>query len=274
MKKALAVLVAAATLATAPAPGRADVVRLDSSERDHLLPLTDRLVRDISDVRRTLGTGRPLAVRNRALQSDAADLEDDAIALRNAVRRGRPVDLEREIEELRDGLTALESRIEPRGSADAALREPVRTALATVDDIEQQAARVEGVGKADARSSGLRDEDERGRATIAGRETSDALLGLAHDLQVRMSRVQELARGQGGEADALTTLGDEAYAFHHALHDGRLSYSESGDRVLNIARAYRRADEEMVRRRVSPELRAEWQAIGTIVEKMESQTGL
>ena len=371
MNKALVVFVAGAALASVSMRARADVVRLDSSDRDRLLPLADRLVTEVNHLSQAASAARGPWSRSRTAQPDVANLEEEAIAFRAALRRNRPVDVEQEVTELRDHLTRVEDGLRGRRGTDASLRDSLRNARAALEEIQNQSARFQGAGKADARfeaerfasvddrtqlATALQDHAQRmqdraqrtGRsapavahfaeeaqrfATAARRETwaavdrrpqierlqgdlnaalreirrlgaddtltrewewcdgvldrlrqvgtlsaanEDApseLLGLAHDLQVRLSRAEEVARGQADGLAAFARLGDEAYAFHHEMHDGRLSYADTRNRVENIVRDYRRADQELSGRRLSPEVRAEWQAVRAIIEKMQTVTG-
>jgi hypothetical protein len=110
-------------------------------------------------------------------------------------------------------------------------------------------------------------------SNTSNRAVPDGLLGLAHDLHVQMMKAEELARSAGRGGDAFARLGDQAYAFHHEMHDGKLSYAEAQDRVETTLRGYRNADVE-VRRGGAPELQQQWREIAATLEKMRALMGV
>ena len=112
-----------------------------------------------------------------------------------------------------------------------------------------------------------------GRAGSSSRAVPDELLGLAHELHVQMMKAEELARASGRTGDNFARLGDQAYAFHHEMHDGRLSYGEAQDRVESAMRTFRSADGEIRRPGVSAELQQQWRQVAATIERMRALMG-
>jgi hypothetical protein len=108
----------------------------------------------------------------------------------------------------------------------------------------------------------------------SGRAVPDELLGLAHQLQVQMSRVEELMGPDARNADSISRLGDLAYAFHHEMHDGRLSYAEAQDRVETASRALERAEADVRRTGARGDLQSQWRDVHATVERMRSLMGV
>jgi hypothetical protein len=346
---------------------------LSDFERGRLIELADRLVAHVDELDRTTQRGAGPTMRNRVFRTQVAELENDAVAFRAALRRNRALDVDEEIARLRTSLTAVQDLIHPRRQPDAVLRtaalntanvlaemERITTAQGTrtgkqsarfepgawakVDDIdqlatelvthaakmrelserrggsapaivyfEQQARTFQRVaaGRSDLDrrprvqrlqsdlNSALREirrqgSDEAvlsewewadgllermsavgrlGPSNTSNRAVPDGLLGLSHDLHVQMMKAEELARAAGRGGDAFARLGDQAYAFHHEMHDGKLSYTEAQDRVETALRSYRNADVE-VRRGGAPELQQQWREIAATLEKMRALMGV
>jgi hypothetical protein len=112
-----------------------------------------------------------------------------------------------------------------------------------------------------------------GRVGTSSKAVPDELLGLAHELHVQMMKAEELARASGRTGDNFARLGDQAYAFHHEMHDGRLSYGEAQDRVESAMRTFRNADGEVRRPGASAELQQQWRQVAATIERMRALMG-
>ena len=121
----------------------------------------------------------------------------------------------------------------------------------------------------------MQDLETRGVVqTPSNRAVPEGLLGLSHDLHVQMMKAEELAKASGRGGDAFTRLGDLAYAFHHEMHDGRLSHAEAQDRVESALRGLDRAEAELRRGTMPGELQQQWREVRATVEKMRSLMGV
>lgn len=342
--------------------------RLSETERQRLIALAERLVAHVDDLSEEAGRGAGSAARNRAFRAQVTELENDAVAFRAALLRNRPVDVDTEVERLRQSLTEVRDRIHPRRTPDAGLRTAARNAsnvldemerftvadgsrrgkasarfepgiYADVDDVDRLAAdlvehatRMRELAGRNAPAVAHFEEQARQFQRVAGRRTvadhrphlqrlqsdlnaalreirrqggneelmnewewadgllgrmSDVgklsastrvvpneLLGLSHELHVQMMKAEELARAANRGGEAFARLGDQAYALHHEMHDGRLSYSEAQDRVELTLRRFRNAEGEIRRAGVPAELQEQWRQIAATLEKMRALMGV
>ena len=369
MTRALRTLFTAVAAFGLTATLAAQTTRLSEAERERLLPLAERLTTHTGELTRELTRAAGPTARNRFFRNLVAGLNNEAVAFRAALLRGRPIDVEAEVAELRDSLTQVQDRIHARRAPDANLRQFSASADSVLDQIERETASLgTGTGKAVARfepgryadvedldrlatelvehSARLRDRMERsGRpapATVhfdeqvrqlqrlisrrgvafdhrpqvqrlqadlnaslrelrragadeqamsewewadgllermaavnrtgsgVARVVPQELLGLSHELHVQMIKAEELAKAAGRGGDAFNRLGDQAYALHHEMHDGRLSYMEAQDRVEAALRTFQRAEGELGPGSASAELRNHWVNVRATLEKMRS----
>lgn len=93
---------------------------------------------------------------------------------------------------------------------------------------------------------------------------------LAHQLQERASRANELARraGIGDYASAIEHFSEQADSFHSRVDGGRLSSAELRSQVVHLLEDAQRAQDELSRRNVSSQLRNEWSAVVQILTRM------
>lgn len=93
---------------------------------------------------------------------------------------------------------------------------------------------------------------------------------LAHQLQERASRANELARraGIGDYASTIEHFSEQADSFNARVDGGRLSSSELRSQVVHLLEDAQRAQVELSRRNVSWQLRNEWNAVVQVLTRM------
>lgn len=121
----------------------------------------------------------------------------------------------------------------------------------------------------DARESHQHGSRGSGYEPDAYGDVSD-LRQLAHQLQERASRANELARraGIGEYASAIEHFSEQADSFHTRVDGGRLSSAELRSQVVHLLEDAQRAQDELSRRNVSSQLRNEWSAVVQILTRM------
>ena len=100
---------------------------------------------------------------------------------------------------------------------------------------------------------------------------------LAHELDQRAARAASLAgryNFRGEYASNIQHLSDQARYFHDQIDNNRIGGSELRSQLVHLLEDAQRAQEEMRRMNVGPDLADEWNAIVQILTRMRDLAGL